>query len=95
MAKTLEQQIAEAEARLARLRTKERRKETRRKIIVGGMIIANAIDDPAAARKLAAMIEAKVTRSVDKADIEPLLEELRAVTHKVPAEPVEKSVDDA
>lgn len=94
MALTLEQQIAAAEAKLARLRTKERSKDTRRKIIVGGMVIANAMDDQASARKLVTMIEAKVTRDVDKADIAPLLDQLRAVKPKAP-ETTAKKVEGA
>ena len=40
MIRTLEQQIAEAEARLARLRTQSRQLENGQKIILGGMLLA-------------------------------------------------------
>jgi hypothetical protein len=40
--RTLEQQIAEAEARLARLRTQSRQLENGQKIILGGMLLAAA-----------------------------------------------------
>jgi hypothetical protein len=82
MAKTLEQQIAEAEAKLNRLRERERKKDTRRKIIVGGLLISEALASPAGAQKLLRLIEQKVTRDVDKTDIAPLVDELRAVAAK-------------
>jgi len=79
MVKTLEQQIAETETRLARLRQKERGKDTRRKIIVGSILISEALVRPASAKMLVDLIQRKVTRDVDKADIAPLLEKLREV----------------
>lgn len=79
MTKTVEQKIAEAESRLARLRQQKSTKDTRRKIIVGALIIAEAMKDPAAARKLCDLIAAKVTRDVDKADIATLVAELSRV----------------
>lgn len=79
MTKTVEQKIAEAESRLARLRQQKSTKDTRRKIIVGALIIAEALKDPAAARKLSDLIAAKVIRDVDKADIATLVAELSRV----------------
>lgn len=79
MAKTLERQIAEAEAKLARLRETARKKDTRQKIIVGGLLITEALARPEAAVKLLRLIEGKVSRDVDKADVAPLVEKLRAV----------------
>ena len=46
MTRTLEQQIAEAEAKLARLRTQSRQLENGQKIILGGMLLAAARHDP-------------------------------------------------
>lgn len=78
MAKTIEQQIAEAEAKLARLREKERKKDTRRKIIVGALVISEALNDPKMAKWLAKMIDDKVTKDVDRTDIAQLVEDLKA-----------------
>ena len=45
MPRTIDQQIAEAENRVQRLKTKKRTKDTRRKIIVGATIIPAAFKD--------------------------------------------------
>src|SRR5476649_1177159 len=44
--RTIEQKIAEAEARLARLRTQSRQLENGQKIILGGIVLAAARHDP-------------------------------------------------
>ena len=76
MARTVDQQIAEAEAKLARLRTRAKASETRRKIIVGSMVISNALKEPDKARALAAMLRRTVTRDVDQKEIAGLLADL-------------------
>ena len=90
MVKTIEQQIADAEARLARLREKNRKKETRHKIIVGALVMAEASKDAKIAAWLLKQIDAKVTRDVDKADIAQVVDDLRKVAAQItPAAPVE------
>lgn len=79
MAKTIDQQIANAEARLARLREKSRKKETRHKIIVGALVLSEASKDAKIAAWLLKQIDAKVTRDVDKTDIAPIVDDLRKV----------------
>ena len=78
MARTIDQQIAEAEAKLARLKTRAKASETRRKIIVGSVVISNALKEPDKARALAAMLRRTVTREVDQKEIVGLLDELDA-----------------
>ena len=46
MTRTIEQQIAKAEARLARLRNQSRQLENGQKIILGGMLLTAARHDP-------------------------------------------------
>lgn len=87
MAKTIEQQIAEASAKLERLRQRGKAKDTRRKIIVGAIVITEALNDPASAKKLIRLIETKVNRDVDKIDVASLLDELRLVEAKGPNAP--------
>ena len=77
MPRTIDQQIAEAENRVQRLKTKKRTKDTRRKIIVGATIIPAAFKDKNLARYLVRLLETSLTREVDKQDAEPLLDELR------------------
>lgn len=43
MARTVDQQIAEAEAKLARLKARAKATETRRKIIVGAIVTTEAL----------------------------------------------------
>lgn len=78
MARTVDQQIAEAEAKLARLKTRAKASETRRKIIVGSVVISNALKEPDKARALAAMLRRTVTREVDQKELTGLLADLDA-----------------
>jgi len=78
MPRTVEQQIAEAEAKLARLKKKAKANETRRKIIVGSVVITDALKDGDAARNLAALLRRTVTRDIDKKEITDLLAQLDA-----------------
>ena len=77
-ARTIDQQIAEAEARVARLKKKAKASETRRKIIVGSVVISNALQDADTARRLAALLRRNVTRDVDTKELGQLLESLDA-----------------
>ena len=78
MARTIDQQIAEAQARLARLRTRAKATETRRKIIVGAIVTTEALKDPKIARWMAATLRKTVTREVDQKELVGLLAELDA-----------------
>ena len=78
MARSIDQQIAEAQARLNRLRTRQKATETRRKIIVGSVVISNALKEPDKARALAAMLRRTVTREVDQKELTGLLADLDA-----------------
>lgn len=79
MALTIEQKIAQAEAELARLRTKAREVDTGRKIILGGMLLAAARRDPEIRTWLLAEVESHVTRDHDRRRLEPTLAELRSL----------------
>ena len=76
MARSIDQQIAEAQAKLNRLKSRQKAADTRRKIIVGAVAISNALKDPEKARALAALLRRAVTREVDQKEITGLLEEL-------------------
>ena len=76
MARTIDQQIAEAQARLARLRTRAKATETRRKIIVGAIVTTEAPKDPKIARWMAATLRKNVTREVDQKELVELLADL-------------------
>ena len=78
MTRTIDQQIAEAEAKVARLKKKAKASETRRKIIVGSIVISNAMQDADTARRLAALLRRNVTRDVDAKELVDLLANLDA-----------------
>lgn len=78
MARTIDQQIAEAQARLARLRTRAKASETRRKIIVGAIVTTEALKDPKIARWMAATLRKNATREVDQKELTGLLADLDA-----------------
>lgn len=82
MARSIDQQIAATQAKLARLKERQKASETRRKIIVGSVVISNALKEPDKARALAAMLRRTVTRDVDQKEIAGLLEELDATVTK-------------
>lgn len=78
MARSIDQQIAEAQARLARLRTRQKATETRRKIIVGAIVTTEALKDPKIARWMAATLRKNATREVDQKELIGLLADLDA-----------------
>lgn len=78
MARSIDQQIAEAQARLARLRTRAKATETRRKIIVGAIVTTEALKDPKIARWMAATLRKNATREVDLKELTGLLADLDA-----------------
>lgn len=80
--RTLEQQIAEAEARLARLRTQSRQLENGQKIILGGMLLSATRHDPKIRAWVLQEAEKAITRDIDRKRIQPLLEELKIMGDK-------------
>ena len=78
MARTIDQQIAEAQAKLNRLKTRQKASETRRKIIVGAIVTTEALKDPKIAKWMAATLRRNATREVDQKEIAGLLAELDA-----------------
>lgn len=78
MARTIDQQIAEAQAKLNRLKTRAKASDTRRKIIVGAVVTTEALKDPKIARWMAATLRKNVTREVDQKELVGLLAELDA-----------------
>ena len=76
MARTVDQQIAETQAKLARLKTRQKASETRRKIIVGAIVTTEALKDPKIARWMAATLRKNATREVDQKELVGLLAEL-------------------
>jgi len=82
MARTIDQQIATTQAKLARLKTRAKASETRRKIIVGSIVTNAALKDPKIARWMAATLRKNATRDVDQKELVGLLDELDQATTK-------------
>ena len=74
--KTLDQQIARTQSKLARLKTKKKASDTRVKIVVGAVVAKAALESPQAAAKLAALLRERVTRDLDVKELQPLLSDL-------------------
>lgn len=74
--KTLQQQIATTQSKLARLKTKQKASDTRVKIVVGAVVAKAALESPQAAAKLAALLRERVTRDLDVKELQPLLSDL-------------------
>ena len=78
MARSIDQQIAETQAKLARLKERQKASETRRKIIVGAIVTTEALKDPKIARWMAATLRKNATREVDQKELTGLLADLDA-----------------
>jgi hypothetical protein len=74
----LQKRQAQIQAQIAALKAKEkvaeRKKDTRRKIIVGGAVLAHAALHPAFAAALKEVLKLAVVRDSDRATIQDLLE---------------------
>jgi len=79
MALTIEQKIAQKEGELARLRNQSRALENGQKIILGGLVLAEAKKDARIRQWLLEAAHNSVKREVDQKRLAPLLDELRAL----------------
>ncbi|EEV8881644.1 mobilization protein [Escherichia coli] len=88
MSRTLEQKIAEAEARLQRLKAKSRSRDTAQKVIVGAAMLARVRRPEEAQLRsfLLQFLRKEVTRQADVNRIQPLINELEKLP-RPPAKP--------
>jgi len=77
MAKTLDQKIADAEARLARLRLETRKQDTGRKIVLGGILLSAVEHDPTIRSWLLKKIDSDKLRKSDVERLDPLISKWR------------------
>lgn len=75
--KTLNQKIADAEARLARLRLETRKRDTGRMIVLGGILFSAAERDPTIRTWLLKQVDADKLRKVDAERLAPLIAKWR------------------
>lgn len=79
---TLEQQIAQKQDELARLKEKAQKQENAQKIVLGGMVLAVARKNPQFAQSLLAMIDKEVNRDTDKKRLTNIIIELQKFINK-------------
>lgn len=83
---TLEQQIAQKQDELARLKEKAQKQENAQKIVIGGMVLAVARKNPQYAQNLLNLINQEVNRDTDKKRLEGVISELREVINQKQAD---------
>lgn len=74
---TIKQKIARMEDEIARLKVRNRKLDNGQKIIIGGMMLSMAKDDPMVANKLLEWIEKEVTRKTDLDRLSPVMDDLK------------------
>ncbi len=72
----IKQQIAQAEAKLARLKEKDRKLENGQKIVIGGAVLAEAKDNREFAIQLVELLQSRVTRKTDIDRLSSVIERL-------------------
>lgn len=75
--RSIEQQIAEANDRLARLKARQKKAEVRQQIVIGAAVLAVAKADPDDARTLLDLLGKAKLRDAEARDIAPMIEDLR------------------
>lgn len=79
---TIEQKIARKQDELNRLKTKQRKLETAQKVVIGGMILSLAKNDPDRARQLLIDIDSNITRKTDLDRLESVIDDLTVTRSK-------------
>ena len=75
---TLEEQLAETEAKLARLKEKARKQDTAEKVVIGGMMIAYARKSPSNAKRLLELMQSEL-REQDLKRVQRAVNELKMI----------------
>ena len=79
---TLEQQIAQKQDELARLKEKAQKQENAQKIVLGGMLLSVARKNNDVAKMGLDMINKEVNRDTDKKRLESVVNELQIVANQ-------------
>lgn len=75
---TLEQQLAEAEAKVARLKEKAKKQDTAEKVVIGGMMLAYARKNPNNAKRLLDIMQSEL-REQDLKRVQRAVSELSLI----------------
>lgn len=79
---TLEQQIAQKQDELNRLKEKAQKQENAQKIVLGGMLLSVARKNNDVARMVLDMINKEVNRDTDKKRLESVVNELQGLVNQ-------------
>ena len=82
---TLEQQIAQKQDELARLKEKANQLSNAQKIVLGGMVLSVARKDKNFANQLLAMMNTEINRDTDKKRLISVFDELKEIINPKPA----------
>ena len=82
---TLEQQIAQKQDELARLKEKANQLSNAQKIVLGGMVLSVARKDKNFANQLLAMMKTEINRDTDKKRLTSVFDELKEIINPKPA----------
>lgn len=85
---TLEQQIAQKQDELARLKEKAQKQENAQKIVLGGMLLSVARKNNDVARMVLDMISKEVNRDTDKKRLESVVSELQGLVNQSQQQPM-------
>ena len=78
---TLEQQIAQKQDELARLKEKANQLSNEKKIVLGGMVLSVARKDKNFASQLLSMINTEINRDTDKKRLQGIINDLKNISH--------------
>lgn len=78
---TIEQKIAQKENELARLKEQSRKLENGQKIIIGGMMLSLARNNPQRAKTLLEDIKTQITKKTDLERMQPIINELTTIAN--------------
>lgn len=84
---TLEQQIAQKQDELARLKEKAQKQENAQKIVLGGMLLSVARKNNDVAKMVLNMINKEINRDTDKKRLESVVSELQGLVNQSQQQP--------
>lgn len=84
---TLEQQIAQKQDELTRLKEKAKKQENAQKIVLGGMLLSVARKNNDVAKMVLNMINKEINRDTDKKRLESVVSELQGLVNQSQQQP--------
>lgn len=79
---TLEQQLAQKQDEISRLRNKIKRNSDGQKIIIGGMMLSLALKDANHANELLSLINENITRDSDLKRLNSVITDLKTIANQ-------------